>query len=711
MARRFILQSDDRNEKRSLSIDYAGELNEQQFAAATASGGPILVIAGAGTGKTRTLVYRVAYLVENGVEPERIVLLTFTRRSSREMLARASTLLDGRCSRVSGGTFHSFCVGVLRRHARRIGFPNNFNILDASDAADVIDVVRTAEGFHRLDRRFPRKRMLYSMFSASTNRGMPLCEIVEARYPQFVEFLPDLEQLRQEFAEYKRKCGLMDYDDLLLHTLELLTQHDSVRDQISAACRHVLVDEYQDTNRLQAMLIERLTVVHRNVMVVGDDAQSIYRFRGADFRNIFDFPETFPGTKVLKLEKNYRSTQPILDLANHLIDQARRKYDKHLFSDLVDGERPAIVKAPDDRFESRFVSQMVLHLREQGVALNRMAVLFRSSFNSYDLEMELNRRNIPFVKYGGLKLNEAAHIKDVVAHLKVVENPLDAVSWNRILQLLDGIGPKTAQDLIEWITTAEGNDPFVAQNRPFSPRYIDEITRLFDVLRGMRNGEMTILEEVEALVAYFEPILKRKYYEDYPKRLQDLEHFVALAGNFSDRGVFLASMALDPIELTALDAEPVDKDEAPLVLSTIHSAKGLEFHTVFILHALDGVLPSGYALKDHDDLDEELRLLYVAVTRAEENLFISYPILQYRRYQGQYLSNPSRFIAEIPEAILEELQLVEESTETHALPDAERSRLADGASPAEAEGSAASPTGAAAAANGHRLLSGSIDSN
>lgn len=494
-------------------------------------------------------------------------------------------------------------------------------------------------------------------------------EVLESRYPQFVEFIAELQELRQSYSDYKRQHGLMDYDDLLVRTLELMVSDDSVRKQVAAGCRHVLVDEYQDTNKLQSELVKHFSSLHGNVMVVGDDAQSIYRFRGADFRNIFEFPHAFAGTRMLKLEKNYRSTQPILDLANHLIQKAARKYDKRLFSEMSTGERPAVVPAPDDRYESRFVSQMVLHLREQGVPLNRMAVLFRSSFNSYDLEVELNRHDIPFVKYGGLKLSEAAHIKDVAAHLKAAENPMDAISWNRILQLLEGIGPKTAQDLIEWITTVEHDDPFLVKDRPFSPRYVDEITRLFSVLRRLRSGDLTLLEQVEAIIAYYEPILRKTYYEDYPKRLQDLEHFVGLAGNFTTRAELLSSMALDPIELTALNVEPMDDDEAPLVLSTIHSAKGLEFHTVFIIHALDGVLPSAYSLRDQEGLDEELRLLYVAVTRAEENLFISYPVLQYRRSQGRYLSDPSRFISEVPEQLLEQMQLVEESPQRR-LPEA-----------------------------------------
>ena len=668
MARRFVLKRDTQAPQPRLTIDYAGELNAQQYAAATAPGGPFLVIAGAGTGKTRTLVYRVAYLVETGISPEHIVLLTFTRRAAREMITRASALLDGRCQQVRGGTFHAFCLNLLRRHAPKLGFENHFTILDAADAADVIDVLRTARGLHKAKKRFPRKKTLYSMFSASTNRERPLAEILEVRYPQFAEYLDDLLALKQDYQGYKQRHSLMDYDDLLAGTLRLFTQHDDVRQQVGALCRYVLVDEYQDTNQLQADLVKQFASVHNNVMAVGDDAQSIYRFRGADFRNIFTFPDRFPGTTVLKLEHNYRSTQPILDFANHILQHANRKYDKRLYTEeKTSGDLPAFVPAPDNRFESRFVTQVILQLREQGVPLHRSAVLFRSGFNSYDLEVELNRRNIPFVKYGGLKLSEAAHIKDVLSHLKVVENPKDAAAWNRILQLLQGIGPRTAHDLIEWITAATG-DPFTLEDRPYSPRYIEMLKRLFETLRAVREPEVSLVAQVEALVQYFEPICKQKYYEDYPKRLQDLEHFVALADSFHSRVDFLSSLALDPIELSALDGEPLDDDELPLVLSTIHSAKGLEFHTVFVIHVLDGVLPSGYSFKDDDALDEELRLLYVAITRAEENLFISYPMVQYRQYQGDYFTKPSRFLKGVPEALLEPWQLIEDTAP--ALPEA-----------------------------------------
>jgi DNA helicase-2/ATP-dependent DNA helicase PcrA len=660
MARRFILTPDPiLAEDRPLTIAYGDELNAQQCEAVTAPGGALLVVAGAGTGKTRTLVYRVAYLVELGVNPESIVLLTFTRRAASEMLSRASLLLDGRCGRVRGGTFHSFSVSILRRHASEIGYPSNFTILDASDAADVVDVLRTAEGLHRAEKRFPTKRRLYEVFSRAVNRGVALDTLLQERYPQFLDYASAILELERKYVEYKRRHALMDYDDLLLLAVQLLEDNDRLREHVASRCIHLLVDEYQDTNLLQAQLVELLASVHGNVMAVGDDAQSIYRFRGANPENIFSFPTRHSGARVLKLEQNYRSTQSVLDLANIVLRSARKKYDKELFSERGKGDLPAIVPAPDDRFESRFVSQMVLQLRESGVPLSRQAVLFRSSFNSYALEVELNRRNIPFVKYGGMKLSEAAHVKDLIAHLKILENPQDAVSWNRVLRLLDGVGPKTARDLIEWIMEA-GSDPYRLQDRPYSPRYVEALTSLFETLRAVRQSSARPGEEIEALVEYYEPILKRKYFEDYPKRQQDLEHFIGLAQRFDTRESLLSSIALDPVELTALDGDPVSEDESPLVLSTIHSAKGLEFNSVFVIQALEGILPSAYSLKDPEALDEELRLFYVAVTRAEENLFISYPATQYRRFEGEYLTRPSRYLEDVSEEILEPWSLVEE---------------------------------------------------
>lgn len=676
MARRIILES-DRDEvspsSEDLKLDYEDALNPQQYAAATAGDGPLLVVAGAGTGKTRTLIYRLAYLVETGTNPRQIVLLTFTRRAANDMTARASSLLDGRCERVRGGTFHAFCLELLRQHATAIGFPRNFTVLDAADAADVLSVLRARGDYGDEEERFPQKKTLRSMFSSATNRDETIGEVLTKRYPQYTSLHDDLKVLQNEYQEYKKAHGLMDFDDLLSNTVHLFKTNDDIRHQVASRCRHVLVDEYQDTNALQAELVENFASVHGSVTVVGDDAQSIYRFRGADFRNIFRFPDTFSDTTILKLEQNYRSTQPILDLANHIIDQAERSYEKTLFTEEKNGDLPALVPATDGEMEARFVTQMVLQLREEGVPLSDMAVLFRSSHNAYDLEVELNRRNIPFVKYGGMKLNEAAHIKDVLAHLKVVENPQDAASWNRILQLIHGIGPKTAQKLIEWSTDTAEDPLALGDGAPFSDRYASRLKQLFATLRRVRDSESNVAGQVETILDYYQPLFENKYADDHPKRAPDLEHLAGLAANYDTRRRFLSSLTLDPIELTALDQEAAENEEPPLVLSTIHSAKGLEFHTVFVIRALDGNIPSRHALRETGGVDEELRLFYVAITRAEENLFISYPMTQYRRGRGEYMTSPSRFVDEVPEDLLEPVQLVEEdavqeSSEEHETP-------------------------------------------
>lgn len=658
MARQFVIQREEHQAVPSGSVDFSGELNPRQLEAATWGAGPVLVVAGAGTGKTRTLVYRVAWLIDTGVLPEHIVLLTFTRRAATQMLTRASGLLDGRCSRVRGGTFHAFCLTILKKYASKIGYPSNFTVLDAADSADVIDILRARYTSKADGKRFPKKRTLQQMVSSMRNRGLALADVLESTWPQFVEFEERLGKMFDEYASYKQAQGLMDYVDLLVLTLKLFQSQPQVLREVASMCRHVLVDEYQDTNRAQALLVRALSSVHGNVMVVGDDAQSIYRFRGADLGNILSFRDEFAAAAEIKLEHNYRSTQSILDLANEVLTSAHRRLDKQLFTERSKGDRPALVPAPDDRFESRFVSQMILQFREQGVPLNQMAVLFRNGQSSYDLEVELNRRNVPFVKYGGLKLSEAAHIKDILAHLKVLENPRDAVAWNRVLQLLEGIGPKTSGRIIEWISKA-GDTPFQIDNGAFSAAYVDSLMRLFQVLRGIHGSTMTPADQIETLSEYYAPIMRNVYSEDYPKREPDLDHLTGIAARFSDRAAMLDSLALDPIELSAIDVEELENDEPPLVLSTIHSAKGLEFKVVFLIQALDGVLPSAYSVGSTEALDEELRLLYVAVTRAEDHLFITYPMIQFRRYEGQYFAKPSRFLVDVPESILEPCTLVE----------------------------------------------------
>lgn len=657
MARQFVLKTDSAHRRADYSIDYEAELNPQQFAAATAGEGPYLVIAGAGTGKTRTLIFRVAYLVERGIEPEHIVLLTFTRRAAREMLSRAAGLLDGRCTRVEGGTFHSYCVSTLRRHAPRLGFPHQFNILDGTDAADVLDLLRARRQFHRSEKRFPKKRTIASIFSTVWNRGMELKTIIEADYPQFIDFLPHLQTLAHDYEAYKVEHGLMDYDDLLRRTVELFERHPDVLRNVASRCRYILVDEYQDTNALQADLVAHLSSVHGNVMAVGDDAQSIYGFRGGDVRNIFGFPERFPGTRVLPIEHNYRSTRPILDLANRVLERASRRYDKVLVTDRQGGSLPALVAATDEQEEASFVAQMMLVLREEGVPINEMAVLFRSSFNSYELEIELARRDIPFVKYGGMKLAEAAHIKDVAAYLRVAENPRDAVAWHRALTLHRGIGPKKADEVIEWLERRNESGSIVdAVDTP----YADTLRGLMLTIDEISREGTSVEAQIERVLAHYEPLLKERYADDYQKRQQDLDHFAALSGSYSSRSDFLSALAIDPVDMTAVDVEATTPDERPAVLSTIHSAKGLEFDVVFLIQCLDGILPSAYSVSSPAALDEELRLLYVALTRARNELFLSYPVLQHRRAGGDYFSSISRFIADLPPTLLEPMQLIHE---------------------------------------------------
>ena len=449
---RYVLRRDPgAPREHRFRINYRDELNPAQYEAAITTEGPVLVVAGAGSGKTRTLVYRVARLVETGIDPANLLLLTFTRKAAGEMLRRASLLLDGRCDRVAGGTFHSFANTVLRRHGRAVGLEARFTILDRGDSEDVINLLRAELGLYKKDKRFPRKQAIAEIYSMAVNKSLPLPQLVEDAYSHLLDHLPDLVALHERYAAYKCERQLLDYDDLLVKLRDLLQTSADVRLRLSRVCRYIMVDEYQDTNALQAEIVRLLASGHDNVMAVGDDAQSIYSFRGANFRNIMDFPALFPGARVIALEENYRSTQGILDLTNAIIERARERYTKNLFTSRGPGVAPVLVAAETEQYQSRFVCQRILELREEGVPLSDVAVLFRSSYHSFDLELELSRHDIPFVKRGGFKFIEAAHIKDVLAHLRIVANPRDAVSWHRILLLLEGIGPRSSEDIIRWI--------------------------------------------------------------------------------------------------------------------------------------------------------------------------------------------------------------------------------------------------------------------
>ncbi len=647
----LIKEGRGRTQGPSFSIPYEDVLNPAQYEAVTTLDGPLLVIAGAGSGKTRTLIYRVARLVEEGVPPGSILLLTFTRKASQEMLRRAAALLDRRCENVAGGTFHSFSNFTLRRYAHELGFESGFNILDRADSEDAINLLRARLKLNFKERRFPRKRTIAAIFGKAVNKGVSVEDVILDDYPNFINDLDDLLLVREGYEKHKRKHFLMDYDDLLVHMRALLVDNKDVRERLSETYRYIMVDEYQDTNKIQADIVTLLAAVHGNVMVVGDDSQCIYAFRGASFGNIMDFPEVFPGTRIIKLEENYRSTQPILDLANVIIDRALKKYTKVLFTRKKGGEQPALVMAGDERMQSQFVVQRILALREEGVPLGDIAVLFRSGFHAFDLEIELNRTNIPFVKVGGFKFMETAHIKDVLAHMRVLANPKDSVSWHRILLLLEYIGPKAADDIFNAVMGSNRGIGGMATIEP-KPRYAEPFERLRQTLGGLEEKRLPVAEIGARLVSYYQPVLEKKF-DNHPKRAKDLEHLVAIMERYTDLDRFLSDMALEPPNASVDDIMATDYDDEQLVLSTIHSAKGLEWHTVFVIWALEGRFPTVYAARGDEEMEDELRLMYVAASRAKENLYFTYPINIYDRGTAMVLSRPSRFLDGISEDILE----------------------------------------------------------
>jgi DNA helicase-2/ATP-dependent DNA helicase PcrA len=624
------------------------ELNPAQREAASTTDGPVLVIAGAGTGKTRTLIYRTAVLVEKGVNPESILLLTFTRRAAEEMRQRAGLLLDTRCDRVSGGTFHATGAALLRRYGRPIGLDPSFTILDRADSEEVVGLVRAELKLGDRSRRFPKKKALLDIISKGLNRDVSIEQTVAQEYPHFLEYVGDIMRVGSAYHEQKRRRQLVDYDDLLTLLVKLLEESPPEREIIGSLYRYIMVDEYQDTNRLQARLVRLLAQGHDNVMAVGDDAQSIYGFRGACFRNIMDFPEEFPGTRIIKLTENYRSTPEVLGVANRVIAGARERYEKDLVANRDSGEVPSLICAPTENMQSRFVCQRILELHESGVPLEEIAVLFRSAFHTFDLEVELARHNLPFVKRGGLKFMETAHVKDVVAYIRVLYNPRDAISWGRLLKLHAGIGDVTARKLFDQIETAD--DPWAALGALPAP-WGERLQPLAHMLVPLARKERPPAEQITEVIDYYIPQLKSAF-DDHPKRIKDLDQLIAISERYDRLEPFLTDLALEPPEASVAGVDPEER-QSHLILSTIHSAKGLEWKAVFVIWAVDGRFPSAYAEGSDDELDEERRLMYVALTRAKDHLTVTYPINVYDRASGMVLSKPCRFIAGIDPDILE----------------------------------------------------------
>ncbi|MDJ0923629.1 MAG: ATP-dependent helicase [Acidimicrobiia bacterium] len=622
-------------------------LNDQQRQAVIHDGGPLLVIAGAGSGKTRTLASRVARLIDDGVAPDRILLLTFTRRAAAEMLRRAGSLVDQRATgRVWGGTFHSIANRLLRRNAPAVGLDDGFTVLDQGDVAGLFGLLRAESGFADAKTRFPRQETIAAIYSRAVNAQEKLGRVLEERFPWCQDHADELKEVFRQYTARKRRHNVVDFDDLLLYWRALL--ESPTAGSIRRLFDHVLVDEYQDTNRIQADILRLLCGADGNVTVVGDDAQSIYSFRAATVENMTEFPEVFPTATVVKLEQNYRSTPQVLHAANAVIAAATDTFPKRLWSNRPNGARPRMVTCTDEAAQAEYICDRVLEMRELGIPLRDQAVLFRTGHHSDGLEIELSRRQIPYAKYGGLRFLEAAHVKDLMATLRILDNSRDELAWHRVLQLIPGIGPATARRILGDLTGSnepplrqfcEASFPVVAEARPV---LIELQEALADCAAEQRDPGL----QIERLLPFLQTVIERNY-DDGAVRLADLEQLRDIAGAYSDRSRFLAELTLDPPQSTT-DVGPPSLDDDYLILSTIHSAKGGEWPVVFVIHAADGNIPSDMALNEPGGVEEERRLLYVALTRAKDQLTVSFPQRFYHRRFGtdgrHSYAVPSRFL-------------------------------------------------------------------
>ena len=621
--------------------DYLSRLNDAQRQAVThgtgvsaggADSSPLLVIAGAGSGKTNTLAHRVAHLIASGADPRRILLLTFSRRASVEMTRRVErickTVLGDRAGPLAdalawSGTFHSIGARLLREYAQQIGMDPAFSIHDREDSADLMNLIRHDLGFSKTEKRFPGKGTCLAIYSRVVNSGAPLADMLMKHYPWCAGWEAQHRQLFAGYVTAKQEQGVLDYDDLLLCWAQMVSDPILAAD-IGGKWDHVLVDEYQDTNRLQADILLGMKPDGRGLTVVGDDAQSIYAFRAATVRNILDFPASFdPPARVVTLDRNYRSTKPILDAANAVIGEATGRFTKDLWTERQSDELPRLVTIWDDTAQANYIADRVLEEREAGTPMKQQAVLFRASHHSGTLEVELTRRNIPFVKFGGLKFLDSAHVKDVLALLRFAQNPRDCIAGFRVLQLLPGVGPGSARRVLD--TMGESAHPFEALKDVKVPQRSGEAWAGFvDTLTALRSHQVGWPSEIAAVRYWYEPHLERLH-EDASARLADLVQLEQIAGGYPSREKFLTELTLDPPDATSDQAGVPLLDEDYLILSTIHSAKGQEWKNVFVMNVVDGCIPSDLATGEKDDIEEERRLLYVAMTRAKDSLDIMVP--------------------------------------------------------------------------------------
>jgi len=644
-------------------IDFAAELNAQQCAAVTAPPGPALVIAGAGSGKTRTLTYRVAYLVENGVPPHNILLLTFTNKAAREMLDRVANLLPNDISGLWGGTFHSVGNRLLRRNPEAAGFAPGFSIMDREDQQDLLDAVIAKLGHDPKDKRFPKGEVLADVFSYAINTGRSIKDVLDEKHPHFLEMSAEIAEAQKKYEAKKKTANSLDFDDLLEKTLLMLQQNPEIAAHYQRQFQFVLVDEYQDTNRIQADFIDILAKAHGNVMVVGDDAQSIYSWRGANFKNILEFSKRYPTAKTYKIETNYRSVPGILEVANAAISANVNQFRKELTAHREEVPvKPALVPLGDSSQQALFIAQRVLDLREEGIELRDIAVLYRAHYHSMEVQMEFTRHGIPFQITSGLRFFEQAHVKDVAAFLKFAVNPRDEVAFKRMVRLLPGIGARGAEQLWTQVSEAFARAVVVSFRDVLAPLKVPA-----KAAKAWLQLAHT-LEEIAPAGAPHPPgemihIIIEAIYDDYAKaefpnyeaRREDLNTLANFAKQYTSAGDFLDQLAL----LTNLDHETTATvDETEMVtLSSVHQAKGLEWKAVFVIWMTDGMFPSSRSLENADAIEEERRLFYVAVTRAKDELYLTYPHMRLNAGYGEMMQRPSRFLGELPKALLEEWQI------------------------------------------------------
>jgi DNA helicase II / ATP-dependent DNA helicase PcrA len=653
--KRLLIEEDLDEIPSSGKIEYKGNLNPAQLAAVTYTDNPLLVIAGAGSGKTRVITYKVAWLIEKGIPAERILLLTFTKKAAKEMLDRVSGLLrDKTGNDVRGGTFHSFANYVLRKYHVLAGLPPNFTILDPEDVADVIDLLKTELKIKgkKGSFPFPKKKKIQDLFSKCINLQISLIDLIEQDFEECSPYAVELDALRVALGRYKQVANVLDYDDLLVYFKDALQTKPLFKAALLKTFDYILVDEYQDTNGIQRDIVASLASGKSHLTVVGDDAQSIYAFRGANYENILRFPQSFPNCKVIKIEQNYRSDQSVLDFTNAVIQSAKVGFKKSLKSELNDGIKPLVRRFADESEEAEFIVDIIAEGAESGLQFNRFAVLCRSLWQSNFIQIECTKRNIPFVVVGGIKFSERRHVKDVIAFIKLVVNQMDAVAWHRLLQLMDGIGNVRAKEIISHIHSMEGKPDF----KEFSTKkYFDSLKQFSELLDYCREKERAPGEVCRVFYQFYLPILQQLE-DDFSKRALDLDVFLTIADKQTNLESFLHEFTLDPPSNQYQDkliGDPSEQKDA-VVISTIHSAKGLEWHSVFIPFALDGCLPDNRACSNWEALEEERRLFYVACSRAMKKLFITMPA--YVTSWDRTFTLKSRFIDEIDPSLFSEIR-------------------------------------------------------